>query len=232
MSTHTAMFKLTSALAVAIELINTIGFKARKEGEQSTAVQVGDKLTSGEKLSTFVSKESNKLGKAALAWFRGDLKEPVPFQAANDFDNACADVALRDKITPATLGIVAAMARAFLIATQTPSNEQNVTGTGENVGEINSVIELSLKVLASHDVTNDYGTSVRHLCRDESGNDVLYWARKGSAMPVFPAGSEINVRALVQKHGEYNGRKQTTITQVALVGDNTAPAISDDDLPV
>lgn len=83
--------------------------------------------------------------------------------------------------------------------------------TNEHIGTKGEKIELTLTVTGYTFLESQFGCSVMVRCEDETGNSVLFYDNKCRE---YAIGDVLTVKAKVKDHGEYKGKKQTTIFYV------------------
>jgi hypothetical protein len=87
------------------------------------------------------------------------------------------------------------------------------------VGEVGKRIILKLKVTRVFTHNSDFGCTFIYGFRDETANDFVCFGSnllRDNDGKTYEAGADVTVKATVKAHGEYKGRRQTTLTRVAL----------------
>jgi hypothetical protein len=115
-------------------------------------------------------------------------------------------------------GIAASIYRAYLRATN-QLDAATKSLSNEHVGEAGKRIELTLTCLDIFSKESAYGTTGVHKLRDEAGNDLVWFASHSSTW-LRPRGT-YHVKATIKSHSEFNGRKQTVLSRVAVLEEVT-----------
>ena len=89
-----------------------------------------------------------------------------------------------------------------------------------HVGKVGERLVLTLKITRIFTHNGDFGCTFIHGLRDEAGNDFVWFGStlltSADGSKRYEAGSTVTVKGTVKAHGEYKGRKQTTLSRVAL----------------
>lgn len=87
-----------------------------------------------------------------------------------------------------------------------------------HVGAIKVRQEWQIKMLyAPRAFDTDYGTSYLYTFLDVNTGALMKWWGSKQVDEMYTVGAVLNVKATVKGHGEYNGRKETTVTRLALI---------------
>ena len=89
--------------------------------------------------------------------------------------------------------------------------EERIAGdraTSRHVGTVGERIELTLHCEKVFEFASQFGMTYINICRDESGNVVVYKGSNG-----FEEGETLRVKATIKSHGERDGVAQTFIAR-------------------
>ncbi len=116
-----------------------------------------------------------------------------------------------------TAGLAASILPAHAKAQEKEINRQRDAARPEShhvgaIGERIQIIRVTCdKVIASE---GNYGTTGIHKMHDDHGNDLVWFASEGTSW--LKEGSTVTAAATIKDHGEYQGRKQTTVTRLSV----------------
>ncbi len=110
-------------------------------------------------------------------------------------------------------GLAAAMVVAF-DRELTRRAERAAALVSEYVGTEGERIVLDLTVKRTKIIEGAYGITTLVTFADAAGND-LVWFASGDVTDDYADDSAHHVKATIKRHGERNGRKQTTLSRVA-----------------
>jgi hypothetical protein len=134
--------------------------------------------------------------------------------AENNYLANCNLVARVGTVGRKTVGIGASIivAHAKALEREVKRAEEAARPTSNHIGTVGERIKV-LKVTCERVIMkeNAYGVTGIHKLTAEDGSDLVWFASKGR---VLADGETLHVSATVKGHGEYNGRKQTTLTNV------------------
>ncbi len=160
------------------------------------------------------TQEDTQTAEAAIDWTR-DLP-PAELETSNYLANI--NVVVRTGIVGRkTAGLAASILAAHAKAQEKEINRQRDAARPEShhVGAIGERIQMLRvtcdKIIASE---GNYGTTGIHKLHDAAGNDLTWFASEGTTW--LKEGETVTAAATVKVHGDYKGRKQTTLTRLTV----------------
>lgn len=157
-----------------------------------------------------ITEREEELAAKALAWLEGQ-------EAKSDYIYNCKAIASAGYVTQRTIGIAASIAASYKKAVERDleyKRRNEARGDSEHVGELKERLRgLKITVLGTFETEGDYGLTTRVKFTDENDNDFIWWA---SGDTELEPGKSYVVDATVKRHGEYKGRKVTTVNRVTI----------------
>ena len=141
----------------------------------------------------------------------------------NEYLANCNTVSRVGFVTRGTVGVAVSIVSSFL-REKDRLTQMAAKSISNHVGTVGVRIDM-LKVTCEKVMMSEgqYGVTGIHRMHDEAGNDLVWFASGGE---VIKAGETVTIAASVKSHGEYKGRKQTTLTRcVVWTAEGLAEAI-------
>jgi len=211
------LLDLESYLEAVCAVIRTSGWTSRKHeqetGTRATAGLAIDVLTGWRTGAHDVRLESqprdHELTLAAKEWGKGlKARADETGQTLSDYEHNLCVVANLSAIEPSMIGIAASLIPAYQ-RSQEQARERAQRPESQWVGEIGKRLTLKVEVVAVRELPGfrDRVTYL-HKMTDEAGNDLVWFSTTGE----LNLGTHTLI-ATIKEHGEYRGRKQTTLSR-------------------
>lgn len=203
---------LDTFVGLVIRDINTNGWLSRAQARDGFSPStsdlafqrmIGDKRNG--KDPERPTTEELESARAAIEWAKS-------LKGASDFEHNIMAIARTDHVTMKTLGMAAAIYNAHQRCLEREVARREFARLNANsvhVGEVKQRLSFTLTVTAIYDSEGDYGCTHIHTMVDAHGN-VFKWFASSERLTI---GTAYNVVGTVKSHGEYKGRKETTLTR-------------------
>lgn len=144
-------------------------------------------------------------------------------EATNDFLHNVKSAANQSYAVYKTGGFVCAIVIAYMKEKEMEAakkKEQEKAVVSEYVGTVKKRENFNVTLDNIITVESYYGDTYIHKFTDTNGNQLVWFGSKrlrDEDGEIIENGTQVQVKATVKKHEEYNGIKQTTVNRVALV---------------
>ena len=147
----------------------------------------------------------------------------MQLNARSDFEYNLKRIVDAGVVSPRTAGYAASIYTVYRRAEEKglvqamffPQPPEESEDEGMHFGEIGDRIEFTAKVMRKQVREGYYGDTTmlvfEVLGGTHNGSEVVWWSSSSKRMP--SVGDVVNVRGTVKKHGEFKGKKITTITR-------------------
>lgn len=209
------VLEVDSALYVAAMMVRNFGFVSTKSYDlTSTALRISIFLFGSSKDREEMLREIKFDDEADITRAKQVKEWVLENQSNNDFFHNLKGFMGQEYMNPRYISYVAGALSAhekYLGRVNEYVELKNEHLPGVSVKDR---VELSLTVKRVTPTEGFYGTTYVHTFHDAEGRTVTWFGSK--KLPV-DTGETVSVKATIKGFGEYNGRKQTSVTRVALV---------------
>jgi hypothetical protein len=212
-------------LAFAAAAIRSEGWTSRgaaydsmgtREATADTAMGYIHALTRG-RIADPRTDRDHALAAEALAYIR-EAADRTPPDDRSDYTHNLFVACRMAEVTDRTAGLVASAVPFY--SREAEKLRDAAEHLDEHTGTVGKRGAFTVTVTGTTTIEGMYGPTTIHRFRDPEGRSLVWFGSAGATeKAAMEPGETYRVKATVKAHGEFKGRKQTTVQRVAVLGE-------------